>query len=138
MLCNVGQTLAGFHLGGRGGPFAFLAPHLETGDEAAEIAVASPVAHEQRPASGSFHRDLGPDVGPDPQLLGGLVKAGRPVDAVPVEKRQRGHAALGADLRHLFGQGSTLEKAEGGAGVQLDVHGMGAGVLFRLFFAIPS
>ena len=43
--------------------------------------------------------------------------------AVAVEQSQGAHAAVGGDLRQLLGQGRALQEAEGGTGVQLDVHG---------------
>ena len=123
------------HLFGGGRPLALLRPQLVEADEAAEALVAGPVAGEQRPAPGALHRDLGPDVGPDPELLGRLVEARGAVDAVAVDERQRPHAVVGADLGHLLGQRGALEEAEGGAGVQLDVHGKRGG---RPVFAFSS
>ena len=54
--------------------------------------------------------------------LGGQVEAWGAVDAAGVEQGQGGQTQAGALLRQLLRQGSTLQEAEGGAGVKLGVH----------------
>jgi hypothetical protein len=50
------------------------------------------------------------------------VEARRAVDAVGVEQRERGIAERRRALDERFGERGALEKAEGGGGVELDVH----------------
>ena len=64
-----------------------------------------------------------PMIGRMPARERGLVKARRAVDAVAIEQRQRGVAEIGRAIDERFGQRRALEKAEGGGGVELDVHG---------------
>jgi len=70
----------------------------------------------------------------------GHVEAGRAVDAVAIEQGHGGQLQLGGALDERFGQGSTLEEAEGGAGVEFGVEhggcpGSEEGRCIRLFFA---
>ena len=50
------------------------------------------------------------------------MKAWRSIDAVTVEQRHGRHAQLCAHSRQFLGQGGAFEKAESGAGMELDVH----------------
>jgi hypothetical protein len=50
------------------------------------------------------------------------VKARRAVDAVAIEQRQRGIAEIGRPVDERLGERRALEKAEGGRGMEFDVH----------------
>jgi hypothetical protein len=54
--------------------------------------------------------------------LGGQVEAWGAVEAVAIEQGHGGHLLLGANGDQVLGQGSALEEAEGGTGVEFDVH----------------
>ena len=54
--------------------------------------------------------------------LGGQVEAWGAVEAVAIEQGHGGHMLLGAGGDQVLGQGSAFEEAEGGTGVEFDVH----------------
>jgi hypothetical protein len=64
-----------------------------------------------------------PMIGRIPGTERGFVKARGAVDAVAIEQRQRGIAEVGRAIDERLGERRALEKAEGGRGVKLDVHG---------------
>jgi hypothetical protein len=68
-----------------------------------------------------FHRQFHPHNRPDPCGESGLVETGDAVDAVAIDERHRRVAQLRRTIDERFGQRGSLEKAEGGRGVEFDV-----------------
>ena len=58
----------------------------------------------------------------DPEPYRRPVEAGRAIEAVAIQERQRRLPEAGRPLGERFGQGRPLEKAEGAPGMQLHVH----------------
>ena len=69
-----------------------------------------------------FAGDIGADVGSEAGFLGGEVETRGAVEAVAVEQRHGGELILGGDGDQVLGQGRAFEEAEGGAGMEFDVH----------------
>jgi len=55
-------------------------------------------------------------------MVSRLMKARRPVDAVPIEHRQRRMVERRRAFDQRLGRGRGFEKRERGRGMQLDVH----------------
>ena len=65
--------------------------------------------------------NFGADVRSEAALFRGHMKAGGAGDVVAVEDREGREVERGGAGHQFFGHGRAFEKAEGGAGVQLDV-----------------
>jgi hypothetical protein len=66
--------------------------------------------------------DLTANVCANAQLRSGVMKAGGAVNPVAVHQSHSGHAVLGAKAGEFLGEDGGFEKAESGAGVELDEH----------------
>ena len=60
-------------------------------------------------------------MGADSGFDGREVEARRAVDAITIEERHGRHGICGTGADELFGQGSAVEKAEGGTGVEFNI-----------------
>ena len=69
--------------------------------------------------------DFGADVRADAGLFRGHVEAGGAGDVVAVEDREGREVERGGASDQFFGDGGAFEKAEGGAGVELDIVAVG-------------
>ncbi len=67
-------------------PSPFGRAHLDAGDQPAEVPVALAVLDEQRQAAARRERHLGADQRGDAEPRARAVEAGRPVEAVPVQR----------------------------------------------------
>ena len=69
-------------------------------------------------------RELGADDRADAGSQRGAMKAGRAVNAVTIEQRDRGISVVCCVIDQRFRKRGSFEKAEGGGGVELDIHDM--------------
>ena len=116
---------------GRDVSFTLFGAQFHARDQAAEILVSRARFDEQWIAPSGRRCDLGADVGADGNLFCGEMEPRRAVDAVAIEQSHGAHAQFGAESGEFFGHGSAFEKAEGGAGVEFDVHALSVSRRFR-------
>ena len=101
--------------------FTFWHAQFHACQEPAKILIAFPGFGEKRIADTGCGSDFSADVRLYAGFLRSEVEPWRAVNSVAIEERNRRHRIFGAYANKFFGQGSALEKAECGAGMELDV-----------------
>ena len=112
----LGQLLLGYST------LSFPGAQFHARDQAAEVLIPRARLDQKRIPEALGRGDFGADVGANAGLPRRHVKARGAVDAVAVEERHRRHVQLRAQGGQLLRQRSALEKAEGGPGMEFDVH----------------
>src|SRR5581483_7981137 len=113
--------------GGVGPPLG--GAEVDAREQPAEVPVPLARLDQQREAGAAGEGEGGAEERPDAGRGRRLVEAHGPVEAVDVDERARRVAERRRLLRERLRLGGALEKAEGAAGVQLDVgrvHRLGA------------
>src|SRR5207249_960950 len=112
----LGQLLLGYST------LSFPGAQFHARDEAAEVLIPRARLDQKRIPEALGRGDFGADVGANAGLLRRHVEAWSAVDAVAVEERHGRYVQLRAQGGQLLRQRSALEKAEGGPGMEFDVH----------------
>src|SRR5438477_3758779 len=99
-------------------PFAFCGAEFHARHQPAEVWIAGASFGEEWIADAGCRSDFGSDVSLNPGFLCREMEARRAVDAVAIEEGHGGHSVFRAGAGEFFGQGSAIEEAERGAGME--------------------